>query len=338
MGLEGPGLRLTRRQALTGLGGLGAAALLVTGCAAREPTGHALTTAATRGAVHLPGTLLWHVRPPAGLVSLVVADGLLCAGVDAGVYAMHAGTGQKAWTQYGDTPITPFAVTDGVLFGVDIDGVVALNAANGKVLWIAPAGTVNPGGASTWLLVTGGTVCTTSGIGRPIPEVRNVVLGLDSGSGRRKWVADLPSVPTVLTSAGSLVFTASPVPPFNGSGKVVALDAATGQRRWTSADLHMIPGQIAATENVVAVSTGLLHQNPGRYRTLGLESATGHELWRADGAADPLIAGGGLVYGVTQTLWARDARTGRLVWEHAYGRQPPAILAATADIVLAASP
>lgn len=338
MGLEGPGLRLTRRQALTGLGGLGAAALLVTGCAARNPAGPALTTAATRRAVHPPGTLLWHVRTPAGIDSLVVADSLLCAGVEAGVYAMHASTGQKAWTQYGDTPITPFAVKGGVLFGVDLDGVVALNAASGKVLWTAPvAGTVNLGSASTWVLVTGGTVCTTtSQIGSSIAQTRNVVLGLDSRSGRRKWVADFPSIPTVLTSAGGLVFTGSPVPPFKGSGKVAALDAATGQRRWTSADLGMVPGQIAATENVVAVSTSDGLQNPGSYLTLGLDSATGHELWRAEGDADPLIAGGGFVYGVNQKLWARDARTGRQVWEHAFG-QPPEILAVTEDIVLAGS-
>jgi outer membrane protein assembly factor BamB len=342
VGLEGPGRRLTRRQALTGLGGLGAAALLVTGCATRDPAGHALTTAATRRAVHAPGTLLWHVRAPGGIVSLVAAGSLLCAGVDDsssglfGTYAMHTGTGQKAWSHYGDSAVTPFAVERGVLFGDGPAGVGALNAASGKVLWTAPAGAVNPGLASTWVLVTGGTVCTTSEIGT-IPATRNVVLGLDSGSGRRKWAADFPSVLMGLTSAVGLVFAGSPVPPFKGSGKVAALDAASGQRRWTSADLHLVPGEIAATENIVAVSTSLLSESPGSYRTLGLDSASGHELWRADGAAYPLTAGGGLVYGVTQTLWARDARTGRQVWEYRFGQQAPTILAVTQDIVLAAS-
>jgi outer membrane protein assembly factor BamB len=342
VGLEGPGVRLTRRQALTGLGGLSAAALLAAGCAARDPAGHALTTATTRRAVHPPGTLLWHVRAPGGIVSLVAAGSVVCAGIDDssvgvfGTYAMHAGTGQKAWTQYGDTPVTPYAAERGVLFGDAFAGVEALNAASGKVLWTAPAGTVNPGLASTWVLVTGGTVCTTSDIGT-IPATRNVVLGLDSGSGRRKWVADFPSVLMGLTSAAGLVFAGSPVPPFKASGKVAALDAASGQRRWTSADLHLVPGDIAATENIVAVSTSLQSENPGSYRTLGLDRATGHELWRADGAADPLIAGGGLLYGITQTLWARDPRTGRQVWEHAFGQQSPAILAVTQDMVLAAS-
>jgi hypothetical protein len=62
--LEGPGLRLTGRQALTRLGGLGAAMLGATGCAARDPARHALATAATPRAAHRPGTLLWHVRAP----------------------------------------------------------------------------------------------------------------------------------------------------------------------------------------------------------------------------------------------------------------------------------
>jgi outer membrane protein assembly factor BamB len=124
VGLDEPGPKLTRRHALTGLGGLGAASLLVTGCAAGDPVGHALTTAATRRAVHPPGTLLWHVRTQ-GIASLVVADSLLCAGVKAGVYAMHAGTGQKAWTRYGDTPVTPYAAERGVLFGDSLAGVEA---------------------------------------------------------------------------------------------------------------------------------------------------------------------------------------------------------------------
>ena len=100
----------------------------------------------------------------------------------------------------------------------------------------------------------------------------------------------------------------------------------------------MSPGDIAVTEDVVAVSTSTLSQSPGRYCTLGLDSATGHELWRADGAVYPLTAGGGLVYGVTRTLWARDARTGRQVWEHAFGQQQPFVLAATENTVLAAFP
>jgi len=339
--LEEPGLRLTRRQALTGLGGLGAAALLVTGCTARNPAGHGLTTAATVNAL-VPGTLLWRVRAPAGIVSLVATDSLVFAGVDdssgtfGGVYAMHAGTGQKAWTQYGDVTFAPYAVERDVLFGVGLDGVGALNATSGKVLWRAPAGTVNPVLASTWVLVTGGTVCTISDLGS-IPKSRGVVLGLDSSNGRRKWVADIPPGGTVLTGAGRLVFTASPVPPFNGSGRVVALDAATGQRRWTSANLHMVPGQIAATQDVVTVSTSDSLERPGRYLTIGLDSATGRELWRIDGSADPLIAGGGLVYGVGKTLWARDARTSRVVWEHAFGQHAPVILALTGGTVLASS-
>jgi hypothetical protein len=224
VGVEGPVLWLTRRQALAGLGGLGAAALGVT---ARDPAGHALTTAATRRAAHSLGALLWHVRGPGGIVSLVAADGVLGAGVAAGApsnafgaYAMYAGTGRKAWAQYGDNAVTPFAAGSGVLFGVGVGIVGALSAASGKVLWTAVAGFVNPGPASTWVLVTGDTVCTTSQMGSS--TVRMVVLGLDSGTGRRKWAADFPSAPTGLTGAAGLVFAGSPPPPGKGSGKVVA--------------------------------------------------------------------------------------------------------------------
>lgn len=82
MGQAEPGPVLTRRRALKGLGGLGAVALWVTGCAARDPAGPALATAATPRAARPPGTPLWHVRAPGGIISLVATDGLLCACVD----------------------------------------------------------------------------------------------------------------------------------------------------------------------------------------------------------------------------------------------------------------
>jgi outer membrane protein assembly factor BamB len=342
VGPEEPGPALTRRVALKGLGGLGVGALAVTGCAARNPAGHALATAAMRRAARPPGTLLWHARAPGGIISLVAADGLLCAGVDQadglsgvfGAYAMHAGTGRKAWAQYADAAITPDVAEAGVLFGNSPAGVGALSAADGKALWTADAGVINPGLASTWVLVAGGTVCTTGDIG-PVQEPRNVVLGLDSGTGRRRWTADFPSGLTGITSAAGLVFAGSPVPPFKTSGKVAALDPATGRRRWTSADLRITPGEIVAAQTAVAISTSLQSSNPGSYCTLGLDIAAGHELWRADGAADPLAAAGERVYGVgTRTLWARDARTGRVVWERAF---TPAVLTVTEDIVLAGS-
>jgi hypothetical protein len=81
VGSAEPGPVLTRRLALKGLGGLGAAALSVTGCA-RDPSGHALSTSALPRAARPPGTLLWHVRAPGGIISLVATGGLLCVGVD----------------------------------------------------------------------------------------------------------------------------------------------------------------------------------------------------------------------------------------------------------------
>jgi len=40
---------------------------------------------------------------------------------------------------------------------------------------------------------------------------------------------------------------------------------------------------------------------------------------------------------VTRTLWAREARTGRQVWERAFAPLPPVIIAVTGDTVLAAT-
>lgn len=232
----------------------------------------------------------------------------------------------------------PFAAGTGALFGVGPYDVAALSTASGKVLWTSAAGAVNLGSASTWVLVSNGTVCTTSQIGGTNQDPRNVVLGLDSGNGRRKWMADFPSTPMGLACSGGTVFAGSPVSPWKGHGKIAALSAATGERRWTSADLHMVPGDIVTTAGTVTVTTNLLSSSPGSERTFGLNSATGRQLWRADEAASPLAAGGGLVFGVTRTLlWARDARTGHRVWEHAYRQQTPSTLAVTEDTVLAAT-
>jgi outer membrane protein assembly factor BamB len=98
----------------------------------------------------------------------------------------------------------------------------------------------------------------------------------------------------------------------NISGKVYALDAATGHPRWS----HTIGGSFSSP----AVAGGTVYVVSDQ-KVYALDAATGHLRWShttGGSASGPAVAGG-TVYVGSDKVYALDAATGHLRWSHTTG-------------------
>ena len=98
------------------------------------------------------------------------------------------------------------------------------------------------------------------------------------------------------------------------TGQVLAYDTATGEKRWTSADVGAATGSPAVANGTVYVATrgtdtDAYEDNGGLY---ALDAATGEVQWRTENAhrGDPFVADG-VVYVANA---AYDAATGERLW------------------------
>jgi outer membrane protein assembly factor BamB len=155
------------------------------------------------------------------------------------------------------------------------------------------------------------------------------VAGL-TGCGSRKAPVGIPSrwrydwadtsgtpglAPVVATVAGGTVY-------LGASGELVALDAVTGRRRWTSA-YGPFAADAVARRYAPAVAGGTVYAV--RNEHLGgpsgihaLDAVTGRQRWvfTDPGLSTPVVAGDGLVYAATPAgLHALDAATGKIRWQ-----------------------
>lgn len=217
-------------------------------------------------------------------------DGLVVFGSDDGnVYAVEAASGRQRWMHRtgGPVPATP-AVAGGRVFVPSYDGRLhALDARSGELLW---------------KYATGG-------------ERRFEARGLHGMQPRTQTIADpfdvFLSSPVVVD--GLVVFG-------SGDGKLHAVEAASGQMRWTFATgdvVHSSP----------AYADGVFYVGGWDSRFYAVDAATGRERWRFQAGQDPLIhnqvgfqgsaaVAGGLVYvgGRDSKLYALDAKTGEQRW------------------------
>jgi outer membrane protein assembly factor BamB len=217
-------------------------------------------------------------------------DGLVIFGSDDGnVYAVEAASGRQRWMHRtgGPVPATP-AVAGSRVFVPSYDGRLhALDARSGELLW---------------KYATGG-------------ERRFEARGLHGMQPRTQTIADpfdvFLSSPVVVD--GLVVFG-------SGDGKLHAVEAASGQMRWTFATgdvVHSSP----------AYADGVFYVGGWDSRFYAVDAATGRERWRFQAGQDPLIhnqvgfqgsaaVAGGLVYvgGRDSKLYALDAKTGEQRW------------------------
>lgn len=143
-------------------------------------------------------------------------------------------------------------------------------------------------------------------------QVGGTVRALDARDGALYWRTRAGSGGVTPAVAGEDCFTAG--------DRVVALDAVTGERRWTSEELVAAPAGLAVTGDAVALSCG----DGGVGALYGFERADGATRWRYDPVGESyagVVADGERAYvvGTDGDLHAVGLAGGEEVWTHPLG-------------------
>ena len=188
--------------------------------------------------------------------------------------ALDAASGAVIWRQSFDAGVggAP-TVAGGAVFVVARDGSAwAIDAQDGKVLWqiAGTPGTAGMSGVSApaiadktviFPFASGEMLAVDRATGVPVWQAR--VAGSRPGRGYAT-VSDLTGDPVVL---GGTVYAGS------SAGKLVALDAATGERRWSADEGATSPVQVAGG-SVFLVSD--------QAQLVRIDAATGATIWAQD--------------------------------------------------------
>jgi outer membrane protein assembly factor BamB len=223
---------------------------------------------------------LWRVTPGSGWWSPLISDGVLYYGGDPNLLvAYDARTGAVRWksTQQGWASRSA-ALGNGVLVvGTEDRQVYGIDQATG-----ATRRSVDVGGEGT--LQTPSILGSTAYVGY-FGDATNSFFALDLQTGQQIWRFDGVDGEGFWApgAAGDLVFVPS------DGGRLYALDAATGQPRWT----HTAGG---AMKSAPAIVDGIVYAAGDEGILLALDAATGAEQWRfpLDGAVTfgPILVDG----------------------------------------------
>jgi outer membrane protein assembly factor BamB len=232
---------------------------------------------------------------------VAILGDLAFVGSDDGLLtAVSVTDGTKKWTFSAQAPMGGPYATDGVVYAVDGEGVVhALKAMDGAPLW---ASTVKVPGASDGV-VSDGLLYYGS------PDGTVVALNLKDGTlAWQKAVSSTPIGMKAPTVAEGLVAAA------DGHGFLTALDAHTGEIRWSAQQPIDVPGTPVISNGTVYLGVAA---DATDGRLVALNAADGSERWRIDGPlTSPSIFGNlGYVVGVDGTFAAVDLATGKTIWE-----------------------
>jgi outer membrane protein assembly factor BamB len=248
-----------------------------------------------------------------------VADGLVVTGggVDGGIYALDAATGQQRWQVTTPDRLTVYttpSIVDGVVYAATgptqdrSDTVLALDAATGRQLWATDVGT---------------DVFAGPAVGEGIAVVGNAddgeLIALDAATGARRWTYTREH--DYFIGGASIVdgTVYAVTTDGDGGGSLLALDATNGTLRWENSAHGDGQGSTPAVygDLVIAGSHGLGF-------VAAYDRTTGQAVWHygVDGAvsASVLVSDDGYVIGGSQLdrrVWALDAATGELVWQAA---------------------
>jgi outer membrane protein assembly factor BamB len=246
--------------------------------------GRVFTMDATTGvsAVATSGAKLWSVNLlPEGARGEVSGGGLAYGGGrlfaatgHAEVVALDAGSGGVIWRQNLGSPAagTP-TVVDGVVYVVGRDSTAwAIDAKNGKVLWqLAGAPSLTGMVASAAPAVTPRTVLFPFGDG-------SVVAALKSG-GVQLWSANIAGArlgrgyTAVTDISGDPVVDGSTTYVGNQSGRVTALETASGMEKWSARE---------ASYGAVLPVGGSVFLISDEAKLVRLDAATGQSIWSVD--------------------------------------------------------
>ncbi len=214
--------------------------------------------------------------------------------------ALDPDDGSEVWRLAGSPFTTPPVVAEGLVFlGGGDDNLYAVDAASGAIRWRFAAGNGSTGQGPA---VVDGVVYL------PADEVG--IYALDAQSGEERWLAEIPgqylSSPAVVDG---VVYVAG-----DYAGRLVALDAATGELLWGAPKNQARP---AVADGVVYTKwSGEMYAH---------DAATGDDIWSAhptqSSFSTDTIVVGDLVYAGDQhgNVYALDGATGDVRWTAAAG-------------------
>jgi outer membrane protein assembly factor BamB len=236
---------------------------------------------------------------------LLVGPDLIVADEAGAVHALATATGTAHWTTPTDGPISGSPAANGTrLIAATQSGTVyAIDAATGAVAWHAAAG---------------GPVSRSVAIADDVAYLglERKIVAMSVEDGKIRWGTDVASDGVIGTPAisGGLVYAATGIDADDATAHgVVALDAATGAKRWT----YVSPeGQLIYTPAIVDGHAYVVGHDR---HVVSLDAATGAVQWSVDRPSDvealPAVSGG-VVYvaGNDGPAAALDAKNGSELW------------------------
>ncbi|MCC6703619.1 MAG: PQQ-binding-like beta-propeller repeat protein [Thermomicrobiales bacterium] len=299
------------------------------------------------GVVNAPGPMgspveLWSLTgvPAAFTWSSAIVDGVLYAGVDAGLMAVDALSGEHLWTFETSLPIdSPATVGHGLVYFADINGTLyavdiatqtelwrmdGVRPASGVALWgdllytVTPEGTFNAvdavSGEVTWSVELGAGAAGAPAVADGVALQNTLDLTIhafDALTGAELWTfsgGGTGGMATPTITNGTVYATTD-----GDTNNMYALDLRTGEVRW-KIDREVGQAFISATatdQRIYSISEdGVLHS---------LNSEDGSELWtyQLGGFVRtvPLLAAN-VVYTVDNAGFMRaiSAETGHEIW------------------------
>jgi outer membrane protein assembly factor BamB len=236
--------------------------------------------------------------------------------------AYDARTGSLRWTHRTGPNAFVVAVGGGmVVVAPQYGPLIGLELATGRERWRFP---LAEGQGPESGVITGDTLFVGTSFPAEGAVDPPVVYALDVATGRQRWRAvldpgtDLQWAAPVVDGGQVLVADTLSHEGSAPASHLHALDAATGERRWT-ADLHA-PTQGFFTQGPV-VAGGLVYLRAASGMLLAVEARSGREVWRDQGGS-PAIAGirGGLVIALLDDrLVGFDAAGGARRWQATVG-------------------
>jgi outer membrane protein assembly factor BamB len=272
--------------------------------------------------------LKWRYNTNFNLISaMTVANGVVYAGTDFGLYALNATKGTKLWQAIDSVWVAP-ATANGVVYVPSYNSsFYAVDAATGTILWNTPTN----GPMLSSPTVVNGTVYAGS--------QDSHVYAFDAATGVKLWsYATSAQVAVSPAVVNGVVYICTSTP-----DEFYALSAATGSLIWnvqvgcSSTSAIQFPYASAP-----AVSNGTIYVGSPEGILYALQASTGITLWSYTTAGEifsaPAVANGTVYFGSEDgNVYALKASTGTLLWKYKSGLDVPTAPAVANGVVYVSS-
>lgn len=235
---------------------------------------------------------------------------------DGYAYALTRSDSEVGWRFDAAGPVrSALAVADSTVFAADTTGAFyAVDVQSGEAWWQTQDGSATAG---LGIVAAGDQVITIS----------DGLSGFDVQTGATQWSLDVGGR-LARTAVDGTVYIA---PPTDGAN-VRAIDARTGDTRWSSAELDVCPSLEVAAPPVVAGDSVYVARNAaGTGRIFTLDRSDGSQIWTTETEQEmtSLAAGGDGVYYSQErfadsTVYALNGADGSVRWAFNLNeREPP---------------